>query len=315
MHFNGDTWPNLFQRKLEKALGKPVHVVNFGRDSYGILQMADLASREVPKWKPQYVIIAFITNDLVRPRYWRVIRKVGEYWRFLMAMEPNENIEPGATTTNEVAIINPKITREWCDAIMARMAAGDAAIAHTDPVVRELVDQYNEIRLGNPRSVLKPEQVDFWTLRTLFIFNRIVHGDTFHGLNLKLQRVGYGAIEFDDFRKDKHFLRAVEMIRSSGVRVILIHFPVRPEIESGTEYLWREASTTSDQGPVLLRSLQEALDTRVIDLIPYLNGPFADFTPYIQSPDDWHPNAKGIDLYSDAVLKAVERERLVEVEP
>ncbi|MBO6784884.1 MAG: SGNH/GDSL hydrolase family protein, partial [Alphaproteobacteria bacterium] len=40
----GVTWPDYFQRSLAERTGRSVHVVNFGRDGYGILQMADLAA-------------------------------------------------------------------------------------------------------------------------------------------------------------------------------------------------------------------------------------------------------------------------------
>jgi GDSL-like lipase/acylhydrolase family protein len=306
MHFDGDTWPNLFQRKLERALGKRVHVVNFGRDSYGILQMVDLAAREFPRWKPDYVMITFITNDLVRPRSWRVIREVNGYWRFVMATHPDEHVVPGATTTNEVAIVNPKLTREWCDRIMAQMAAGDATVARADPLVRELIEQYNVIRHENPRAIIVPGSVDFWTMRTSFLYNRLVLRDTFADGAYTRRRVGYGVIDLEDFRVDEQFERAARAIRSSGVKTLLVHLPVRPEIERGSEYLWREGGMTRPrQGPGLVRSLEEAFSASVIELNGHLKAPIRDFVPYIQSPSDWHPNASGIDLYANAVTQAV----------
>ena len=305
VHFEGDTWPNLFQRKLEAALRKRVHVINFGRDGHGVLQMIDLAAREVVQRKPHYVVITFSTANLVWPRHWRVIREVRGYWRFLMAMEPDENVAPGATTTNEVAIVNPKLTQEWCKAIMAKMAAGDATVARTDPLVGELVEQYNTIRRENPRSTLDPRSINFWTLRTSFLYNRVVHKDTFYGAKFTRSRVGYMLIELDDFRKDARFMRAIGTLRSSGVRALLVHVPVRSEIERGSEYLWHKAGMTPEQGRSLVRSLEAAFDTRVIELNAYLKAPVRDFTPFTQSPEDWHPNAKGIDLYASAVTEAV----------
>jgi len=67
------SWPDYLQDILEERLKKSVHVVNFARDGYGILQMFDLAAVKVPEWRPDIVIIAFITDDFTRDRFWRMI--------------------------------------------------------------------------------------------------------------------------------------------------------------------------------------------------------------------------------------------------
>jgi hypothetical protein len=307
MHFDGNTWPNLLQRKLERATGRKVHVVNFGRDSFGLLQMMDLAAREVPKWQPDYVVFAFITNDLVRPRAWRIVKEVRGYWRFIMATEPNEAIEPGPdVSTNEVGLINPKITRPWCDDIARRINNGDRAAAREDPVVRELVRQYNTIRRENARQYVDPADVNLWSPTRSYLFNRIVHADTFHETGVRPRRVGLTTIDIDSFKQDRQFLDAAATVLATGAKPFLIHVPALPEIESGKQYQWRSVgSTTEKQGSGLVRSLEEVLDTKTIGLLEYLPMPMRDFTPYVVSRLDWHPNAKGIDLYADAVAKAL----------
>jgi len=306
MHFNGDTWPNLLQRKLETATGKRVHVVNFGRDSFGLLQMLDLAAREVPRWKPDYVIIAFITNDLIRPRYWRVVREVRGHWRMIMAMEPNEHIDPGPdTSTNEVALVSPAVTREWCQAMAARTAAGDRTAARTDPTVIDLIKQYNSIRAENPRQIIDPGHYDPWTLRTSYFYNRIALGDTFRGTGVRARRVGYASIDLTSFVDDSKFVGAVRRVLDTGAKPILVHFPVRPEVERRKQYLWHESGSTDEtQGPSLVKSLEHLLGTQTINLLEFM-PPVKDFTPYISSPTDWHPNAEGVEIYSDALAKAL----------
>lgn len=308
MHFDGDTWPNLLQRKLAAATGRSVHVVNFGRDSYGLLQMMDLAAREVPIWRPDYVIFAYITNDLVRPRAWRVIKEVRGFWRFIMAMEPDEGIEPGPnTSTNELGLINPGITRAWCDRMTARLQAGDRAVAREDPLVQELVRQYNTIRHENARQIVDPKDVDLWSPRWSYLYNRIVHADTFHETGVRSRRVGYVLIDDETYQGDQRFVDAAARVLATGAKPILIHFPVLPEIESGRQYLWNRAgATTEKQGSGLVRSLEAIVGTKSVNLLEYLPMPIKDFKPYVASPQDWHPNAKGIDLYSDAVLKALQ---------
>jgi hypothetical protein len=307
MHYDGNTWPNLLQRKLEDATGKRVNVLNLSRDSYGLLQMMDLAAREVPKWRPDYVIFAYITNDLARPRYWRIMKEVRGYWRFIQAMVPDESIEPGPdTTTNEVGLINPKITRDWCARLSALNAAGKADATRDDPVVRELVEQYNTIRGENARQFVDPADVDLWALDRSYLYNRIVHTNTFHETGIGPRRVGYMTIDQMSFRDDARFVAAAERVRASGAKLLLIHFPVRPEVEANTQYIWRFAGWTKPgQGPALAKSLDEVLGTETISLLRYLPTPIKDFSRYTASQEDWHPNAAGIDLYADAVLNVL----------
>lgn len=307
MHFDGNTWPNLLQRKLEDVTGKRVNVLNLSRDSYGLLQMMDLAAREVPKWRPDYVIFAYITNDLARPRYWRIMKEVRGYWRFIQAMEPDESIEPGPdTTTNEVGLINPKITRDWCARMTALSAAGKPDATRDDPVVRELVEQYNTIRGENARQIVDPDDVDLWVLDRSYLYNRIVHSNAFHETGVGPRRVGYMTIDQMSFRDDARFVAAAERVRASGAKLLLIHFPVRPEVEANTQYIWRFAGWTKPgQGPALARSLDEVLGTETISLLRYLPTPIKDFSRYTASQEDWHPNAAGIDLYADAVLNVL----------
>jgi len=40
-------------------LGRRVSILNFWRDGYGILQTIDLAVGEVPRWKPDLVLMNF----------------------------------------------------------------------------------------------------------------------------------------------------------------------------------------------------------------------------------------------------------------
>src|SRR3990172_825440 len=109
---DGVGWPLLLQERLAKRLGRRVHVVNFGRDGYGILQMFDLAAAKIPEWKPDLAIVAFITNDLQRVRVWRTITKVQGRWRHLVSPDPTPNPDP--LKSYDTALYHPEATAEWC---------------------------------------------------------------------------------------------------------------------------------------------------------------------------------------------------------
>ena len=71
---DGITWPHLLQQVLRARTGRKVTVLNYSREAYGILQMIDQASMLVDE-KPDMILIAFITPDLPRARFWRMKRE------------------------------------------------------------------------------------------------------------------------------------------------------------------------------------------------------------------------------------------------
>jgi GDSL-like lipase/acylhydrolase family protein len=70
-HYEGDTWPIILQDKLN-AHGDRTEITNFARDGTGILQMIDTAAAILKRGhQPDLIIVAFITEDLIRRRFWR----------------------------------------------------------------------------------------------------------------------------------------------------------------------------------------------------------------------------------------------------
>jgi hypothetical protein len=134
---DGMTWPDFLQDLLEVQLGRSVHVVNFGRDGYGVLQMFDLAAAKVPEWKPDLAVIAFITDDLHRARFWRlkIVRNGRE--RLIPALSPDPN--PAWNTATDLYVMNSKASREWCQQVLASQTKGD-------PIVREFEEVALEAR-------------------------------------------------------------------------------------------------------------------------------------------------------------------------
>jgi hypothetical protein len=90
----GLTWPDLFESDLDASLRSDLVVMNFARGGYGVLQMFDLAATKAAELRPDMVIIAFISGDLERNRFWRSVRRIGRRTRWLVAAEPLEAPEP-----------------------------------------------------------------------------------------------------------------------------------------------------------------------------------------------------------------------------
>lgn len=305
MNYDGKTWPNLFQTKLEDALDKKVRIVNLGRDAYGVVQMLDLAAREIEIWKPTHIIFAFITDDLLRPRHWRTVQKVGDHWRFLMSLSPGQEIDLANTHTNENAFVNPAVTYEWCENLKAKISDGDVAAAREDPLVKSLIAQYNDIRENNVRSTVDINDVDFWTLKHSFFYNRFVRGDTFAGTGVVPTQVGYYRMEIDDYRSDVKFLKSLSKIHKSGVKIALVHLPVTAEVEKNKEYIWLDSSIDPERGQSLIASLEQSFAAEVLGLVPIIRRDHKTFSQFTVSDIDQHPNAKGIHIYAHAVATAL----------
>lgn len=65
--------------QLEAALGAEFQVLNFGVPGYGVDQMYLRYEKDVPKWKPDMVILGFIADDLIRSMM--VYPFVGRDWQ------------------------------------------------------------------------------------------------------------------------------------------------------------------------------------------------------------------------------------------
>jgi len=116
--YDGYTWVNLAQSKLQKRLGRTVNIRNFGRDGLGVLQMVDIAASKAQVLKPHYVVIAYITADLIRPRIWLLRDFDGKYTRSILKLTPDREVDPYKSYYSDSRLTNEGVTREWCDKII-----------------------------------------------------------------------------------------------------------------------------------------------------------------------------------------------------
>jgi hypothetical protein len=318
MQFDGVTWPELLQRRLEERLRRRVRVVNFARFAQGVLQMTDIAATTVPQWRPNFYVIAYITNDLVRPRFWLVNRKLRGYERALIMMSPHA--EPDPVTMTDVADyfqVNAKVTGEWCDHMTSLKAEYALQQLKEDPVSRDLISEHETLREENTKPLLKTGVWGRETFGTSFLYDRIVRGNPMIGLLSAMPRVGFrGVMALDRFDEDNEFRAAVERLRETGIPGILIHLPHIMEISKGTEFLYREDGGMADaQGASLRESLERAFGVKSIGLVHRLSEEGSDPGAYVLSASDPHPNRLGLQLYADAIALALSQQGLLKAAP
>ena len=313
IQFDGLTWPELLQRELEDRLKKRVRVVNFARFAQGALQMTDLAAATVPQWRPNFYVLAYITNDLVRPRFWLVNRNLRGYERALITMSPHEDPDP--TSMTDVADyfqINSNVTGEWCARMKSLKAKGAYNVLKEDPVARDLIYEHETLRRENTKPLLRTGIWGRGTWGTSFLYDRIVRGNPMIGFLDELPRVGFrGVTALNRFDEDDKFRAAVQQLRETGIPGILIHLPHIAEISKGTEYLYREAGGVADaQGASLNESLEQAFRVKAIGLVPRLIEERSDPQAYVLSATDPHPNLRGLQLLADAIALALNQRAL-----
>jgi hypothetical protein len=285
------TWPLFLQDVLTARLGKPVHVVNFGRDGYGILQMFDLAAAKIPEWKPDLAIITFITDDLKRARFWRTVVGEGAAMRVLTTLEPVRN--PRTERAADTYLLMPSATYEWCRGIVGT--------DRTDPVLDALIEKHRRLLSNNsPRQV-----ADIFTVRHSYLYNLVSAGDPFHFVWKRIRPAVLPQVTFDDFGKDARLLQDIERINATGIPWVLFHLAFYPEINARREYILDRQRTA------LLESLEKVTARKVLRTTDYVAVPVPDLERIKASPEDFHPSVWGMEFYAKAVAEGLLRQGLV----
>ena len=277
---NGITWPDLLQDELAARLNQDVHVINYGRGAYGILQMFDLARTKIEELEPDLVIFAFITSDLVRARFWRTVNFIdGEKRDFVMA-EPSE--EADLKKSVDATVVNSMITREWCEGMLITTDKEDA-----------LLKDLNEEFIQRKREY--DDQLEFNSFSTSFLFNRIVHNDPFRGF---MRPSLIPRFSENSYAADSRFIENVNHINQSNIPYYIIHLPTYDDLKAGEFEL-------SEQEQSLFESFQEVTGRQIIDFIDFASSHdtnnLEDLEELFMSPYDRHPSLQGIRYYAEVV--------------
>ena len=286
----GMTWPNFFQDILEKRLGRRVNVVNFGRDGYGILQMFDAAKAKLPEWRPDIAVIAFITDDLGRARFWRTVNVIDGELRVLTTPKPTPKADPD--NSYETYILHPEATQEWC-----RQVSKQGGL---DRIAGEVLEKY--IRFRRPVQALKADPL---TLRHSYLFGLLWHRDPFfHIKSGSGQRFSLRLGAMAAYDKDARMVENVRYLEELAIPYILVHLPILEEMQMDTEYL---LSATDE---ALFDNLEYLTGRKVFGLLDYVKRPVKDPVGLTVGPGNPHPNGKGMIFYAEAMTTLLIREGL-----
>lgn len=272
---DGVTWPDLFEDRMRDRWQRQVAVLNLAVGGYGILQMVDVAAWAAEQYRPHAVVIAFVSDDLTRGRWWKRIEQIDGLTRPLMSSRPQDF---SLAVSRDELLVHPAATQEWC-----RKHLGSAAA----PELSAMLEQYRHISdsLWRARGQSPPS---FWSLTESVIVNQLVHGHAFKNLMHSLPRV-----TFRSFRNDDGFIKGVERLKRSGAQLFLVHLPVQRELNTRQLLL-------SGQARSLWNSLEESFGAPVSTITGRLDRERIpdrlDLTPI-----DPHPNLDGLRFYAERV--------------
>jgi len=284
------TWPNFLQQELDRRSSKRSHVVNYGRDGYGILQMIDMAAVKAANQKPDLVVIAFITDDLTRGRFWRTATVVDGRERILTTTDPKP--DPDLSLSADTAIMHSGATEEWCKTVVSQgRLPGDKVFETMESVARE----------AQSRSGLR---MNFYDPNFSTLLDRLVKGDSFAALRQRARGSQNPRHKMQDFRQDERFVNGMERLVAQGVPVVLMHLATVQELMSGQEY------RLGPQENNLLQSLTAAVGRPPIETINNFT-PVGDVRQIGRTAIDSHPSLIGMKAYAEAAANGLEARGLI----
>lgn len=274
---DGITWPHILQKVLSEKTGRKVAVLNYSREGYGILQMMDQASLLVDE-KPDAILLAFITPDLVRERSWRMELATPSGVDVFTSTTPVLQLDKPKTFVRST-LVNPLATRKWAEEMIVKKDPND-------PALRLILGSYLRARESHYITHYNP-----LSLGTLYLWERIV--------NRRLHGTGSQnpIIMYNNYAVDQRFMEAVRKVKRSNIPLYLVHLPYYPELVIGDYQL-------SQQGDMLRKSLRFITEAPLLEVRPPVPmGALADVM--IIWPGNPHPSMQGLNLYANQVGEAL----------
>lgn len=281
---HGDiTWPKLLQDSLSGKYKKRVQITNYARDGMGVLQMIDFAADQVSSGlQPDLIIIAFITDDLDRQRFWRVRKNQNGRDNVFTTLNREGKMLQGLHV--KTTYINSLAKREWCERIKENKNKDDE-------ILKAVKQDFSAIMQNDFRHFGRV--VDLFTLNHSYVWNVLVYNDPFNESTFNK----FSKISIKNFTQDSLFVKNVEILKKSGVPIVLLHLPQIEEIKL-------QKYQFSFMQKKIYENLLENSKFPVINIIN-LDKKIVPETLFML-PEDRHPSMRGLNFFSINVEKALE---------
>jgi len=279
------TWSDFLQDAIAEKISGDAHVVNFSRDGYGVLQMFDLAVAKVEEWKPDLVVIAFISDDLTRDRLWRSVAELDGRQRILVSRQPDP--APDWSNAAEAFMLEPRATHEWCEQLRESGVKGD-------PLAAELMEAAAKSRRRNGLLA------DPYSLSKSYIYEKLVYDSPYYSSFNREGPTQMPRYDGSVYEADDLFVRQVERLEQTGVPYVLVHLALYSQMVEGTEYY----DDPRDAG--LLKSLEMLTGREVHGTLESIDISNFDLEQIPTDPEsDRHPSIYGHAFYAEAVFNVL----------
>ncbi|MDZ4803284.1 MAG: hypothetical protein SGI90_00295 [Candidatus Eisenbacteria bacterium] len=263
-------WPHFFARD------STFQVHNFARAGYGLLQMIDLAAAKTRELEPDFIIVAFIMEDLIRARAWHTVVDIDGQPTPVVGADPSRLHDPAFAM--ETGVIDPALTTGWCQAQMARPDPSDPLLVRLNARYQSMAGRRQRNFLLNPQQSL--------------LVNLLAHHDPYHGMRTPTITP---KTPLKSFEADAQFVSA---IKSINVPMLLIVLPNYDELAT-------QDSRPTKRMLTLLHSLQTLTGSSPHFLFQSMGTP-GNIERLFLLPEDQHPSAAGSEAYATAIAMLVE---------
>ena len=275
--FSSPANTNMLQEKLEKALGKKVHVLNFSVGSNGFLSMFDIARVKIPEFRPDILLFPNNASAYIYSRIWRFDAPAGDhFWYFVQSFEPKQVFDPNVAHIHPQTIITDLITDEWLAKMKKAKADGDETTLREDPLVKQLIGEYDKLQaytkmldeVYGPAVVALPDEYS------------------------------YG--------EDQRFLDALEYVKSTGIPYYVVHVPQHSEVlsENPSDFNFGSAGVPDKQGRRYAAELDAITGQETIHLVDYYDAKDMENPSLMfDSPVGGHPSMRGNEVMAEAFVK------------
>jgi hypothetical protein len=297
----GDTSTNLLQDALSRKFEKTAHVLNYSRDSIGILTMFQMAAIRAQMDKPDIILFVFNTAALAYQRNWRVVKESQPgFFRMYQTLDPDDKLTPGRAFLNTIAITD-QASKEWCDGLAASIASGNTEAARQNPVVVGLINEYNAMT----REQMVPKiAVSFLTLDQSYVYNALRYRNPYRDVQIYEPKSIFAPASIDSYGDDPRFLEDLAAIKASGIPFLLVHVPTLMEYKAQKGMLFGLSGVPEKRERSLIQSLEALTGKSLINLPDYYDpDDLADPVQLVSSEQDSHPSPKGVRAIADALLK------------
>ena len=280
--YSEGVWSDWMHDAME-AGGENVGIHNAGRDGYGVLQMVHAAAVLSGKQDFTDLVIAFITDDLTRGRFWRYHVEHAAAPRVVTSTEADPaKLSPPYVDTY---LLDARVRPDWALGLIASPGASDG-----DGLVRELIGQAQARRRD---FFMLPRR----TAGASVLWNQVAHGDPYHHLNQRGRNPRHRLASFAD---DAQFRKDAAILRGKKIRMTLARIPDLSE--------WKDGKYRTDaRTESLCQSLAEALGQDIHELLPDLLRPGENAEDLFLVPHDNHPNVHGMRRIGGAIADLLAR--------